>query len=299
MFNKNRDRKKGTGQGSSSQFRRGNAAISRTQQAERLQRQQATERQLSLSKKIQSHKRRLRGLVALSVILIALFMWRSTVSSVNVTSSQNLTEAQQMTYSNYILGRVGEFSVFKQGWSTDGDALSRDIMKKFPEVNDVEVSGKIPLLSSLKVSLSFRQPEFVWRDSGGEKRYIDNQGVLFENNNTSIDIKKLIVINDQSGLVLDSGSSAVSEATAEVIGKMPLQLKSMYPKGIESVVIPKSTREVRVKPAGAGYYIKFSTERSLEAQTGELRTLKRYLDKKNVKPADYIDIRLEHKAFYK
>lgn len=297
MFSKNKNRQQYSGS-VSAEFRRGNATTSRSQRRERFERQQATERQLGIARRLRKHRHRIQlGLIILLVAAL-LIGWRSTLSKTTVSSEVKLDSTHKERYQNYISGRVGEYSVLQQGWSLNSPSLAEDVVKKFPEIKEVSFTNR-PLTTTLSATLSFRTPLFVWRDSSGQDRFIDGAGVLFTDNVTQTDTKKLTVIEDESGLVIDSGNTALSEATTKLIGDAPQALKALYPKGIQAVVIPQSTREIRIKLKDTRYYIKFSTERSLAEQVGELKTLKHFLDSKKITPSSYVDVRLEHKAFFK
>jgi hypothetical protein len=292
-----------SGRRDSSSFRRGNAVVSRSQREERAKREVASSRQESLTKKINRHQRRLKFYAVLAVVFGVIFIVRLSVSNVSINSSTELPAEVKATYQEYISEYIAKNSIFKQTWSFSDEELAEDFMKSFPEVSAVSISDRAPFSTTLKVQANFRQPVFSWKDASNEKRFLDQAGVLFTINRTSVKSDQLVRIEDESGLIFDSGNTALSSSTAKIIGELPVQFKDHFPTTektvITRIVIPKSTRELRVYPSSVAYYIKISTNRSLSEQVGDLKEVLAHLKKKKVTPKSYIDVRIENKVFYK
>ncbi len=300
MFHKNKKARQQYRSSADGTFRRGNATPSRAQLIERSQRQAATDRQLGIAQRLAQHRRRIRIVLTCLIVIAGILFWRSTIADTKVTSAQKLSVQQEQTYKKYIQGRVGDYSIARQGWSLDTKALSADVSKHFPEIENIKLSTANPFLTIAQAAIAFREPAFMWQDASGKIRYIDRSGVLFDQNNSTVGVKQLTTIRDESGLAPHAGQPVISETTSAMISQIPKQLKLLYPKGVKAIVLPKSTRELRVELNGAPYYIKLSTERSLAEQVGELQILSnRLLKPKGITPRQYIYLRLAHKVFYR
>jgi hypothetical protein len=298
MFSKNDKQRRRSGRSQSSQFRVGNATPSRSQRAEAYSRALDSKRQESMAKKMRRHRLRLKLYLLLAFLGVCLFALSARLTSASVGGMPQLYASDKSSYEKIASSLISKNSFFNQSWSLDKERYKNDIKAEFPEVSAVNVKSRIPFSGKIQLIFSFRQPLFVWKDSGGEVRFIDKSGVVFNKNLTKVNGDKLITILDDSGLVFKSGSTALSQKTTEIIGDLPAQLKSLYPAGISKVTIPVSVREIRVFPKNKNYYIKFSTERELNSQVGELTTLMKYLNNKDT-VKQYIDVRLEKKAYYK
>ncbi len=286
-----------------SSFRRGNGVPSRRQLQEKQARQLNLQRQESLLQKMNRQRRRHKMLLLVVGVLLLGILFRLSVSGVNVRAAYTLPEAKKAQYEKHLVQYVGEHAPLKQGWLVDRDAMEKDFLTAFPEVSSVSFSSRAPLTTSWNARLEPRTPLFSWNDVSQQQRYLDSSGTLFSDNYTSVKAKDIIAVKDESGAVLESGSSALAGTTAKTIGELPLQLKPLYPKlknnVIKQVVIPSSTRELRVYIEGERYYVKISTERSIGEQTGELQQVLQHLKRLKKTPAQYIDVRLKNRVFYK
>lgn len=117
----------------------------------------------------------------------------------------------------------------------------------------------------------------------------------------SVPTTKLIRIEDQSGVVLEEGSSVLTSQLVQFVGQVHSKVPQLYGEGttVSKVIIPRSTREVQIQVANQPYLIKFSSTRNLDEQVGELGQLLVYLKQNNITPSSYIDVRTAHKAFYR
>lgn len=111
----------------------------------------------------------------------------------------------------------------------------------------------------------------------------------------------MVHIEDQSGVVLATGTSVLTRPLIAFVGRLPAQVTKVYGSSakIKQVVIPQSIREVRFRVDKQPYQVKLSTARTLEEQMGELSTVLNHLGKKGSSPSLYIDLRIKNKAFYK
>ncbi len=285
-------------------FRTGNAAPSSSQRTSRAQAEIKTARQEKLTSKMGRHKKILRLYFVALVTLIVLSAVRFSIRSTSISTSVSVPDNLKSQYSSFLLSSVSKHSVLNQSWSLSRQELRNDLITRYPEVQAVDFKVLNPISTNMQAALQFRKPAFLWQDVSRQQRFVDDQGVLFSNNYSDAKLKDLIIIQDDSGLVLDSGNTAVGRTTAKIIGELPSKLTTVKvvgskKTGIDKVVIPKSTRELRVYPKGAGYFVKITTSRGVEDQIKELDSLMKYLAGKKIIPSQYVDVRLEGKAFYK
>jgi len=286
-------------------FRRNNAALSSSQREQRARQQAQSQRQLSLQNRIEKHRRRFRLYLFVVLGVVLLLGFRLMIGEVNVASNTTIPDAKKASYEAFIQKTMLENAVLRQIWLVDNQALAGEVRKEFGEIREISVGQTALLRSDLTATLEFREPVCVWRDASKETRFLDAEGVLFDVNYTEINSKELPVIEDESGLVFDAGATVISKNTKEFIGSLPEAMNSGLLEGIKQagsfkkISIPNTIRELHVYPKNASYYIKFDTSRGVGGQVEELRTLLSYLKKKNIAPKQYVDVRLEGKAFYK
>lgn len=282
-------------------FRRNASIASPSQRAAHEQRAAVLQRQNEQARHRMKRVRRMKIVAVALFVLACVAGLRMQIKTVQLEGVQKLSAQQQARYSEAIRVYSLENSFAQQAWTVDGAQAERFVLGTFPEVASARLKPAHLLNPSLRMELSFRSPQYVWKDASNQPKYIDSKGRLFSENLTSVDEASLIQIDDQSGIVIETGNAAVSQQTLSFIGGLQGELKPVYKgkKVLKRVIIPVSTREVRVVPEGESYYIKMSTERSLAEQVGELRSLLGFLRSKKITPKQYIDIRLEDKAFYR
>lgn len=290
-------------QSSGQSFRRNAVVISRTQKEVAARQQSVTQRQIEQKRLAGQRKTRNRIILVIFAVAVVLSLHKMNLSSVVIDSnaSTKLGTEQKLMYENTVLQTYRAHTVAGQWWLADTDALSTALLKQYPEIEHVTFASSAPLSSVLKTDIRFRKAVFSWKDASGSRQYVDKNGVLFQKNlDPSVNSTKLIEIEDQSGLVIDSGEAALSESAVQFIGQLHSTLPPLFEgNAISKVVIPLSTREVQVQPKNINYFIKFNTSRKVEDQIKELASLLAYLKSKNITPSMYIDIRLEHKAYFK
>lgn len=288
-----------------STFKRNNAALSSSQREQRARQQAQTDRQLSLQQKIEKHRRRLRLYLFIALLVFLLLGYRLMVGGVTIESVNKVPSEKQQEYAAFIQKTMLENSVARQVWTVDKQALSTAVQSEFGEVQSITLNQVALLQSNVKAELTFREPVFIWKDASKNTRYLDKNGILFDQNYTDVNTKELPLIEDESGLVFDAGTTVVSKKTQEFIGALPAVMGRSSLPGIKSpseynkITIPQSVRELYVYPKNTAYFIKLETSRGVEQQVSELSSLLKFLKKKNITPSKYVDIRLEGKAFYK
>lgn len=285
-------------------FRRNSIVVSRGQREVRAHQQTVTQRQHTLKQQQRHQRRRIRIVFIGIVVLLVLFVLRMQISGVGITSDPpfRLTPSQKNHYSQIIEEQVNAHTLLRQSWLLDSQKLSKNVIAEHPEIQSIDFVSHAPFGSTLEAHITFRKAVFVWVDGANVTQFVDKDGVLFTSNlDGSLSVAKLVHIEDQSGVVLRPGASVLTGNLVQFVGKIHTQILAAYGAGsqIQRIIIPRSTREVDVQVAGAPYLVRFSSQRSIEEQVGDLKILLTFLQQQNITPASYIDLRLPHKAFYK
>ncbi len=288
----------------SESFRRNNVVIS-TRQKEIAKRQQSvTQRQAEQKKAATRRRAKTRAVTFIIAAILVAFVFRMKISNVSVESNaaSRLQSDAKVKYETDIQTFINENTLLGQSWLLDTDSLSKKMIESHPEIKRVSFNSSAPASSQLRADVRFRRPVFTWRDASSTDQFVDEDGVLFGINlDPSVNAAKLIKIEDQSGVVLDSGTSVLTSTIIAFIGQLHGKLTPLYGpnSSVSRVIIPRSTREVQVQMSGQPYIIKFNSTRNLDQQIGELQALLGFLKVNNATPGTYIDLRVPHKAFYK
>lgn len=286
-----------------STFRRNNVVISRSQREVAAHKQSVSQRQADHKRSVEVRvwKKRL----VLGAVLAILFVLGARMQFTNVqignSQSVRVSENQNKLYRVYVQDYVNSNVPLKQSWLFDKQAASNSFKREFPEVKSVTFRSRSLISTTLVMEIEYRKPIYTWT-SLGEKHFVDKEGVLFTKNMyNALDLSKLPFIEDQGGAAAKDGQRVLTASVVEQIAAIYSSLPPLFGKEarVEKVVLPTATREIQVYIAGLPYRIKMSTERAIEDQTGELRQIVGYLNAGGTVPAEYVDIRVANKVFYK
>jgi len=176
--------------------------------------------------------------------------------------------------------------------------IQRDIRSQFNELESVTI--ELPLLGHRpKIVLAPARPALHFVSSNGSF-YVNPAGkVMSRTTEVTQNQTELPLIIDESGISADPGKAIISESEAQFLQKLTLHLKE---EGIvyESVVLPATAaKEADVRMPGQKYYLKFSLLTDPRQAVGSYKAIRDKLAKENIIPAEYIDLRVEEKVFYR
>jgi hypothetical protein len=167
-------------------------------------------------------------------------------------------------------------------------------MNGFPEVESVSSDVVRTGFGASSFAVTFRTPAVVWK-TGTTKLYVDDEGNAFTRNYYD---DPTVEVVDQTGIQAKDNQVLASQnflgTIGRVIGKMKAQGYT-----VTRVVLPAdTTHQLLVSIEGVGFPIKFSVDRSVGEQAEDVARAIKYLQGKGITP-EYIDVRVEGKAFYK
>lgn len=286
-------------------FRRNAVVISKSQREVAAHKQTVSQRQLDEKRRLSKQRSKLT-IICISILLLVIAgLVRMRISDVRVTpvapAAFNSTVAiNESVYSQSIEEYIGQNVPLRQSWLLDSNSLERQLQEKHPEIQSLTVSGSLVKASTV-VQVQFRKPAFVL-NTGENSLFIDKNGVLFTiNHYKNVDINRLPSVENMGSGIAQTGDRIVTATVAQAIAELYTLLPTVYSDGavVSTVLLPRSAREVHIKVSTHPYVIKFSVERAIAQQIGELRALLGFLRSSNASPVEYIDIRIEGKAFYK
>lgn len=188
-----------------------------------------------------------------------------------------------------------EQSVFNKSKITiNTDKIQNELLEDMPEATDIAVA--LPIISRSPI-IYIRIAEPSVELSSGNKKYILNEKgrVISDNANTS---KSLIIVKDKSGLAINLGDQAIPAKQISFINQVKRQfLTKKYE--IEYFELSKNANELLVKFREEKFVIKYNLSGDERLQSGTALATLKYLKEKSIKPSQYIDVRVEERAYYK
>jgi hypothetical protein len=188
--------------------------------------------------------------------------------------------------------------------TVDTSNITLQLKKQFPELQDVSVS--LPVIGDRPtVYIRPAAPALVLSSTAGSY-VIDENGraVAEETTRSGSSANKLQIptVTDQSGLQVKVGSQVLPRSATAFVSTVVSQLKAQHVT-VKSLLLPAAASELDIYVSNAPYFIKFnlhdadSDKAALQAGT-YIATIKQ-LTRQGITPAQYVDVRLEGRAYYK
>lgn len=182
--------------------------------------------------------------------------------------------------------------------TVNAERIAADMQRQFPELKAVSVSlpfiGNKPTVyiqpAVPKLILVTKDGMFVL-DADGRALITGNQVLKLEE-------LEIPVVTDESDVSIQVGSIALPRATVAFISEVVEQMRT---KGVSasSLKLPIGTNELHVSLQGVGYYVKFNVHSSAREEAGVFLAVRDRLLAEKKTPREYIDVRVENKAYYR
>lgn len=229
------------------------------------------------------------ALIVLILASIVGFFYLTQLNTIKVTGNKALSVAKITEYTKAGLSRQifgGSLPLINTG------ALEKYLEETDPAIKSAQVSRAWP--STLLVVITERQPSLNWK-SGGESYVLDIDGTVI--GPTPAAYASLPTVIDNTNLPVKEGSRVAGDQFISFTGAILGKLKAA---GITatSLSVPETTTELYVRTS-QGYTIKFDTTRTADSQFTDLQLVQKQLQALKKTPAEYIDLRIEHKAYYR
>ena len=235
------------------------------------------------------------------VISISYVMTLSTNPKIVTVSSQTnnkLLHSQAVYYQ--AAHQLLASSIINQTKITiDANSFEANMKKEFPELSNVAVTlpimGRRPI-----VELQVANPALVLQVDHGSSFLIDITGRAIKPTSaiSNINSFNLPTVLDQSGLPVQIGTGVLTASNVSFINTVIGQFKAKN-LTIASITLPAIANELHVQLAGQPYYIKFDLQGDARAETGSFLATQQYLANNHITPAQYVDVRVEGRAYYK
>ncbi len=179
----------------------------------------------------------------------------------------------------------------------DTAQVERQIRDKLPEIEDVSV--KVPLVGRKPViAIQLAEPAYILVPQLGNKFILDTTGRAIVDISSLRQPPKLLAISDQSGLAINPGQQILPGSTVDFITTF-IQELAYGRVAVSSLVLPSVANQLNVDIAGQKYYIKTNLQGDARLQAGTYLAVAHKLKRTHIVPRQYVDVRVEQRAFYR
>jgi cell division septal protein FtsQ len=178
----------------------------------------------------------------------------------------------------------------------DEQDMSQKLQKQFPEIASVRV--ELPIFAQTPViHLQISSPSFIL-NSNNESYIVDSQGVAVAKAADFPSFHGALTVEDQSGFKAEVGKQVMSADAVNFIKTLESQTRHGN-VSIKSLTLPKSAQELDLHTSDRTYFVKFYLGGDALQQTGQFLAARHQFDATNSQPAEYLDVRVAGKIFYK
>jgi len=191
-------------------------------------------------------------------------------------------------------------SIFNQSKLTiNTNSISNQMRSRFPEITFVIVN--VPLINRQpNITLVSAKPTLLMSTQSSGAYILDEKGKAIRklSDVSNAEQLQLLLLSDASGLHINLNQLALSTPSVQFIQEVVGQLSA---KGItiQSMTLPTIPQELDVKPQNSNFIIKFNLLNNPRLESGSYLALKQYLDINHITPSQYVDVRVEGRAYYK
>lgn len=177
--------------------------------------------------------------------------------------------------------------------------LSSQMLAKFPELDQVQVS--LPLLNHrVQIGLVPAEPILLLASANGSYA-LDSRGIALASGSRLADFSdlQLPLVTDDSNIELSLRKQALPAKNATFIAGVAAYFKAQN-LTIASMNLPAGSNELHVRLAGQPYYVKFNLAGDdSRQQAGTFIAVYDRLNAQAITPGEYIDVRVDGRAYYR
>ena len=236
---------------------------------------------------------------AADIILLAAVLSGLVYSLIlNPQPKLKISDSSYRTAAAYQQGIDPLFSSLKNRnkLSFDETKITAQIQAKYPEVQSVQV--ELPFFSQKPVVwLNISKPAFNLKN-GETELIVDSAGLAVAKAQDLPKLRNLVSLNDQSGYSAALGKQVIDSQAVQFINSVIKQVKRANVP-LSSLALPAAAQEMDLRTSDASYYVKFYLGGDALTQTGQFLAARQKFSKSGPPPAEYLDVRVNGKIFYK
>ena len=241
------------------------------------------------------------SLVALFAMLgiFVYSMWIQPSPKVVVLAKSGTVYQDSSAYQKAIAGAWSSHLGNQFKMSVNASALEKQIQTAVPDVASVQV--QLPLLG--------RRPTVVLTPGTPALELVTANGGFFVDKNGKVlarssevkqnQLQNVPTVQDESGIKAEPGKTILTIEQATFIRTLAQQLAAEG-LNVQSMILPSNAaNQVDVRLKGQNYYIKFATTGEVRQSVGTYLAARNKLNAEGITPAEYVDVRIDEKVFYK
>lgn len=181
-------------------------------------------------------------------------------------------------------------------------AFAEEFLESFPEVAAVELRLQA-LDDRPNVTVIPRTPRYLLEDgrANGDSLLVDKQGVAMARLSRQLDLDDLVIINDFVADDDELGTQVLPRETMAFIEGLLYQMAEQLAIDESAVILtlPALANELHLQLPNDDFIGKFDITKPVRQQAGAFIATRGKLSDDGMSPEEYIDVRVEGRAFYR
>ena len=233
--------------------------------------------------------------VVLLTTVIGLVVFNFLVTSPPRINIDDSSYRAQQTYESAVREEFADLRG-KSKITLNTQKVADNLKQRFPEISKVTIG--VPLVgSTVTVNIEVAKP-VLKLVSGGGVYVINTSGVASGLADDLPAAGNLPLVLDESGFSVSVGQPVLEAASVNFIKSLSEQLK-MANVPIASLTLPPRAKELDLRTSDQPYYVKFYLGGDAAAQIGQYLATRQQFANDGTIPSQYLDVRVQGKAFYK
>ncbi|HSX29171.1 MAG TPA: hypothetical protein VLE73_01270 [Candidatus Saccharimonadales bacterium] len=249
-------------------------------------------------------KRAGRVLVALTLLVLAVLnLIVSPTPKLRTPTGGSAADAlfihPKESYAEGAADVLGDSPMNRTKLTIDAKKTASELSRRFPELGSVIVS--VPFIGQQPtVYIEPATPALLLATTEGTVYVVDTNGKVLARLGDAPTVTSLGLptVSDPSGLQLELGRVALPSTNVSFITEVVGQLKAKH-LTVRSLVLPARTSELWMQVQGTSYTIKYNLHGDAREEAGAYLAVKQQLDKEKKTPTEYVDVRVEGRAYFK
>ena len=239
---------------------------------------------------------------------IALFMLGSAFLYVLTLSSDprvvleqqpGVVQRDSTVYSTEVrqMWRKSVFNLTKITANTD--KTRSDILNQYHELADVRV--QLPLVGRRPTIVLVPAAPALQLQAQNGVFYLDSNGKALVDTSYVKTTSDVPTLSDDSVLAVEPGKQVLAQSQTSYVIQLYKELKSASVPVQSLTLSANSVNEIDLRTSDQGYYVKFqmTSDSEVRQAVGAYMAARKKFDADGTKPAEYVDVRVPEKVFYK
>jgi cell division septal protein FtsQ len=168
----------------------------------------------------------------------------------------------------------------------------KELASRQSSIEKINIVKGIP--DTLKVEVLVRKPIIRWK-SKDAIYFIDEKGIAFNLESPTDGDNKLPLVSDSRNLDVKVGGRIVTKEFVDFVNDLAVKIPEKIKKEVAEYIVDETTLHLEVKFRDS-YKVFFDTTANLDDQ---IYLLAKIIEKHDSEITDYVDLRVEGRAYYK